>query len=160
MLSAMSLRALSRGGCIPHGASVEDDDFPVKAVYYTGDMPDAEHIYSPKDDSLFQRISAYRSVRAAYMNAQAGLQYLDDDVWAERLGGRENTEQAFAISARSLKKATDALDQEEVKQAIAEGWFTVDEAREFMQLKRQAEMQSIREGHTQSSSHKHTRRPH
>lgn len=121
-------------------------------------MAYSEHIYTPKDNSLESRIGAYHIVRDAYRNAEAGLKYLDDDLWSDRLGGEESTKKAFEVSARSLKMATEAVDQKELQAAMAHGWLDADEAREFMQLKRKVEMQSIREGQKSSHSQKDSQR--
>ncbi len=117
-----------------------------------------EHIYTPEDDSLEARISAYKTVREAWLNAEASLKFLDDDLWADRLGDRDNVEEAYRISTRSLQMATDAISQDEIQKGIAQGFVDVSEAREFMQHKRREEMQSIRDGQPFSNSSEHGRK--
>ena len=121
-------------------------------------MAYSEHIYTPDGDSLEARVSAYKTVRDAWLNAEPSLKCLDDDLWADRLGDRDNVEEAYRISTRSLKMATDAISQKEIQIAIAQDFVDVGEAREFMQHKRREEMQSIRDNNQQaerSSTHRH-----
>ena len=126
-------------------------------LYYNHGMAYSEHIYTPDGDSLEARISAYKAVREAWLNAEASLKFLDDDLWADRLGDRDNVEEAYRISTRSLKMATDAISQDEIQIAITQGFVDADEAREFMQHKRREEMQSIRDNQQadHSSTHRH-----
>ena len=60
-------------------------------------MAYSEHIYTPENDSLEARISAYKTVREAWLNAEASLKFLDDDLWADRLGDRGDVEKAYEI---------------------------------------------------------------
>jgi hypothetical protein len=78
-------------------------------------MAYSEHIYAPDGDSLEARVSAYKTVREAWLNVEASLKFLDDDLWADRLGDRDNVEEAYRISPRSLKMATDAISQDEMQ---------------------------------------------
>ncbi|MCU7881242.1 MAG: hypothetical protein KZQ66_10110 [Candidatus Thiodiazotropha sp. (ex Lucinoma aequizonata)] len=103
-----------------------------------------EHIYTPEDDSLEARISAYKTVREAWLNAEASLKFLNDDEWSDSLGEREEVAQACDISIRSLHMATEAITQDELHKAQEHGLLNSDEVREFIQDKRQQEMQSIR----------------
>jgi len=121
-------------------------------------MAYSEHIYTPENDSLEARISAYKTVREAWLNAEASLKFLNDDEWSDRLGDREEVEQACDISIRSLSMATAAITQDELHKAQEHGLLNSDEVREFIQDKRQQEMQSIRDGQEFSSSSEHSRK--
>ena len=109
-------------------------------------MTDTETIYTPLDDSLEERVKAYRSVREAWLNAEASLKYAEDGQgdWNYTLGDREEIEQAHEISARSLSMATEDISQDEIKQAISNGLLEVEEAKEFEQHRRQRLMQNTR----------------
>ncbi len=115
-------------------------------------MTDTAHIYTPQDESLEERIRAYRSVREAYINAEASVRALDDEEWANRLGEREEIERAFDISARSLQMATKAISQDELKQAQNEGLLSKDEVVGLVQSKRQQEMRDSRDKSRASES--------
>jgi ATP:corrinoid adenosyltransferase len=121
-------------------------------------MTNTEHIYTPQDNSLSERIRAYCTVREAYLNAEASLKFLDDDEWADRLGDRKDVEKAYEISVRSLHMATEAITQDELHQAQEQGLLNSDEVREFIQDKRQQEMQTIRSNRQapHSSTHRHS----
>lgn len=72
------------------------------------------------------------------------------------MGEREEIEQAYKISADSLKMATEQISAEEMKQAKEQGLLTTDEVREFIQNKRQQEMKSFRDDqHSDHSEHSH-----
>ena len=121
-------------------------------------MAYSEHIYTPENDSLEARISAYKTVREAWLNAEASLKFLDDDLWADRLGDRGDVEKAYEINVRSLHMATEAIKQDELNEAVSQDLLSPDDAREFMQHKRREEMQSIRDKqqakHTSTHRHK------
>jgi hypothetical protein len=42
-------------------------------------MTNTEHIYTPLDNALSERVRVYGTVREAYLNAAASLKFLDDD---------------------------------------------------------------------------------
>ena len=71
------------------------------------------------------------------------------------MGEREEIEQAYKISADSLKMATEQISSDEMKQAKEQGLISNDELIEFVQNKRQQEMKSARASTQDSSSHKH-----
>ena len=120
-------------------------------------MAYSEHIYTPENDSLEARISAYKTVREIWLNAEASLKFLNDDEWSDSLGDRDQVEQACYISIRSLSMATKAITQDELHQAQEQGLLNSDEVREFIQDKRQQEMQTIRSNRQtpHSSTHRH-----
>ncbi|WP_201339297.1 hypothetical protein [Isorropodon fossajaponicum symbiont] len=45
-------------------------------------MSNNAHIFTPKDDSLFERVSAYKSVAKDYFNAEASVKFSDDKKWS------------------------------------------------------------------------------
>ena len=118
-------------------------------------MTDNAHIFTPKDNSLKERVSAYQYVFKSYLNAEASLKFADDEKWSDTLGEREEIEQAYKISTDSLKMATEQISVEEMKQAKEQGFISQDELLEFVQNKRQQEMKSTRASAQDSSSHKH-----
>ncbi|ODS22877.1 hypothetical protein AB835_11795 [Candidatus Endobugula sertula] len=78
-------------------------------LHYNHGMAYNEHTYTLDGDSLETRISDCKTVREAWLNTEASLKFLDDGLWADRLGDRDNVEEAYKISTRSLKMATDAI---------------------------------------------------
>jgi hypothetical protein len=100
-------------------------------------MIDNAHIFTPKDNSLFGRVSAYQYVFKSYLNAESSLKFADDENWADTLGERKEIEQADKISIDNLKIATEQISMSEIKQAK-------DELLEFMQNKHQQEIKNTR----------------
>ncbi len=120
-------------------------------------MANTAHIYNPQNHSLEERIRAYRSVREAWLNAEASLKYKDDpsSEWFYTLGEAEEIEQAHKIAANSLQMATEDLSEDELRSAIDQGLMDTAEMREFIQYKRQQKMQAIREDQQDSDSTEH-----
>ncbi len=118
-------------------------------------MSDTEHIYTPRGNSLEARIQAYRTVYEAYLNTEASLKFLDEDGWADTLGDREAVEQAYKISVRSLKMATEAFKQDELDHARRQGLLAEDEIQEIIQSKRLRQIKGIRKENQSSDSSKH-----
>ena len=126
-------------------------------LHYNHLMADTAHIYTPQNDSLEERVRAYRSVREAWLNAEASLKYKDDpsSEWFYTLGEAEEIEQAHEIAANSLQMATEDLSEDELRSAIDQGLMDTAEMREFVQYKRQQKMQAIREDQQDSDSTEH-----
>lgn len=107
-------------------------------------MPETAHIYNPQNDSLAERIRAYRIAHQDYLNVEASLKFLDDDNWADTLGSREEVNQAHEVSLRSLQMATEAIKRDELSHARDQGLLNKDEVYEIIENKQQYKMQSIR----------------
>ena len=119
-------------------------------------MNDSAHIFTPQDDSLRERVHSYWRVLDAFRNAEASLKYADNKQWADSLGEKEEIQQAYIITQRSLHMANNAIKQSELSQAREQGLMSDKEIKEFTQAKRQQEMQSIRETQNNADSHQHT----
>ncbi len=116
-------------------------------------MTDNAHIFTPKDNSLSERVSAYQTVFKSYLNAEASLKFTDDEKWSDTLGEREEIEQAYKISIDSLKMATKQISVNEMRKAKEQGLIDQGELLEFVQNKRQQEMKPARTSKQDSSSH-------
>lgn len=117
-------------------------------------MPDSAHLFTPLNDTLEERIRTYRSVFSAYQNAEASLKLMDDKNWSDSLGEREEVEQAYSIIEHSLFLATRSIEQSDVNNANEQCLMSDDELKEFIQLKRQLEIQGVRLSRLASSSNK------
>lgn len=123
-------------------------------------MSNNAHIFTPKDDSLFERVSAYKSVAKDYFNVEASIKFADDKNWSDTLGEKQEIEQAQKIMQDSLKMATDKISLDEIKQAKEQGFVNQGELIEFVKNKRQQEMKSSRkktQKQQKSHSNKHER---
>ncbi len=120
-------------------------------------MSKSAHIFNPLNDSLEERVRSFRSVSQAFRNVESSLQHMGDKEWADRLGEKEDVQQAYDITKRSLGMATQSIQQSELKSAIAQGLINDREAREFIQIKRQQEMKNSRAQQSQVASNQHKR---
>ena len=114
-------------------------------------MADKAHIWGPKDDSLFERVQAYRYVYQQYMRSEASLKMADDEEWQDTLGDLADIEQAYQISIDSLKLATENISLDEMTFAKEQGLIDDNELIEFVQNKRQQDMQEMRESSYEDS---------
>ncbi len=121
-------------------------------------MSESAHIFTPRNDSLDERVHSYWSVLYAFRNAEASLKHMNDKKWADSLGEKQEVEQAYKISQRSLHMANDAIKQSELIQAREQGLMSDQQVREFTQIKRQQEMQNIRETWKSSDSNHQSRK--
>jgi len=118
-------------------------------------MSDTDHIYTPKDNSLSERLRAYRSTYEAYINAEASLNLLDNENWKDSLGERREVEVAHEVCRRSIEMAAKDISQDELQEASEQGLLNDKEALELIKAKRQQEVQAIRKDHKHSDSIKH-----
>lgn len=121
-------------------------------------MTETAHIFHPKDDSIEARVEAYRNVHQAWLNAEASLKFMDDDEWGDTLGNREEIEKALQVSIHSLRVASNSFSKEEISEAKNSGLIDESEALDIIQNKLQDEMNSIRDGQSQSHSSSHSQK--
>ncbi len=93
------------------------------------------HIFNPLDDSLAERVKAYRSVYDAWLNVEASLKQADDSEWSNTLGETQDLEEAHNIISHSMVMATSSLSIEEIDQATDQGLMSKEEASQFVQEK-------------------------
>lgn len=117
-------------------------------------MTNMDHIFIPKDDSLFERIRAYRSTREAWLNADASLKHLDDPEWSDSLGEQNEVVEAHKICKRSFDTASRAISPDELKEAQSLGLLSDEEIRDIVQKSRSDDMKEARKGQ-KTDSHKH-----
>lgn len=73
-------------------------------------MPNSASIFNPKDNSLEERIVAFKSVLYANNNIELSLKYNNDKLWSDRLGTSEEVKLAQKINEQSLKQAFKSLN--------------------------------------------------
>jgi hypothetical protein len=118
-------------------------------------MSDTAHIFMPQDDTLQERVRAYRSVSEAFRNVEASMKHMNDKEWADRLGEKHEVEEAYAITRRSLHMATKAITADELREAREQGLMSLEEVRGFTKQQRAQEMHGIREEGQASDSSEH-----
>ena len=122
-------------------------------------MTETAHIFTPTNDSLEERIRSYRSVSTAFNQAESSLDLIGDQEWSDVLGEREDVEQAYAITKRSLNMAVQSINADELQQAISAGLMTDREVRVFRQSSRLAEMGQRRANQKTQASNTFRRKP-
>lgn len=93
------------------------------------------HIFNPLNDSLAEKVRAYRGVHDAWRHIEASMEFVKDEEWSNSLGEAQELEQAHEIILRSLNMATEAFEVEEIDQAVDQGLMSKDEATKFIQEK-------------------------
>ncbi|CAC9616076.1 hypothetical protein [uncultured Gammaproteobacteria bacterium] len=129
----------------------------IKLLVYNSNISNNAHIFTPKNDSLFERVPAYKSIAKDYSNVEASIKFADDEKWSDTLGEKEEIEQARKIMQDSLKMATDKISLDEIKQAKDQELINQGELIEFVKNKRLQEMKSSREK-SQKSSNSHSQK--
>lgn len=114
-------------------------------------MTEFESIFNPVDDSLEARVDAYRSVHKEWLNAEASLQFIENDEWGDTLGDREEVQKALSISTSSLYYAADSFTEEEVSEASKTHLLESEEAQELLENKRHHELQKLQNREAQDS---------
>ena len=121
-------------------------------------MPDIVHTFTPKDNSLSERVSAYQRVYHDFANVTASMECVDDKDWADRLGDREEVAEAYEVLQNSLQMAFDSIEQSELAEAKKQGLMSDKDVREFIQTKRRQEMSDRRSSHQNSESSSHSQK--
>jgi len=107
-------------------------------------MLEKAHIFNPVNDTLTEKVRAYRSTHQAWLNSEASLKYADDPDWSNTLGERELIEEGNQVAIEGLVQATNALSIEELDRATDQGIMSKEEVSQFMQHKsdRQANLRA------------------
>lgn len=113
-------------------------------------MTQSDTIFTPRNNSLKERIKAYRFVVSAWYNAEASLKVMDEDEWAHTLGEKEEIVKAHDIILNSLKTASKEISLNEMKQARELGLLSNSEAQEFINNSRKEEIKKIRSNRDKS----------
>lgn len=113
-------------------------------IDYNQAMNKYAHIFTPRDDSLAERIRAYRSVLNAQRHTEAGFKFLDDPQWSDRIGEESELQEALAVTTRSFKKAISSVGKEEIEQAFSDGLINAEEHKQIVQIMRKQDMQTSR----------------
>lgn len=92
-------------------------------------------IFNPLDDSLAERIRAYRSVHEAWLNIEASLKVADDPEWSNTLGERQDVETAHKDILEGFQEALQAISVEDIDNAKEQGLMSEDEGYEFVKEK-------------------------
>lgn len=81
-------------------------------------MESTANFYNPKDDSLEERINAYKEAFRAWQNIEASLRFHDEQAWSDRLGSEDDLKRAQEITENSLSKAVSGLSNSEIQLAV------------------------------------------
>lgn len=81
-------------------------------------MESTANFYDPKDDSLEERINAYKHAFKAWQNIEASLRFHDEQAWTDRLGSKDDLRIALEITESSLSKAVSGLSSLEIQLSV------------------------------------------
>ncbi|MGL1959458.1 MAG: hypothetical protein OCD00_19435 [Colwellia sp.] len=95
-------------------------------------MKSTAHFYNPKDDSLDERIHAYKKAFLAWKNIEASFRFHDEQEWSDRLGSKEDLLKAKEITENSLDRATSGLSNAEIQLAIDKDLVSSQESEYLM----------------------------
>lgn len=116
-------------------------------------MSQSAHTFTPKDDSLAERMNAYIRVQQDYELFKQNSTSLD----AKTLGEQEDVAEAQIILLNSLSVAFESIDESELQEAVKQGLYANDELVCFIESKRELEIERLRSNkHKQSDSKKHS----
>ena len=76
------------------------------------------HFYHPNDDSLEEKIKAYKEAFKAWQNIEASFRFHDEQEWSDRLGSKEDLLKAKEITENSLDRAASGLSNSEIQLAV------------------------------------------
>lgn len=103
------------------------------------------HIKNQHGDSLADRVQYFRSATDALKNIQRSADYMDNHEWADRLGDREDVEDAKQIIEKTHRMATSALEYDDFDELEERGLMTKRELQSLARLKRQHQSQIRRD---------------
>ncbi|WP_141235506.1 hypothetical protein [Pseudoalteromonas sp. NBT06-2] len=106
-------------------------------------MPNSASIFNPKDNSLEERIVAFKSVLYANNNIELSLKYNNDKLWSDRLGTSEEVKLAQKINEQSLKQAFKSLNYADLQEAKSLGLLSQEEAKQIKVLKAKSDLNQL-----------------
>lgn len=87
------------------------------------------HIFTPKNDSLEERIRSCKSVLEAAQNLESSRSLTDDKEWSNRLGSQEEIQYAADIAQNSIKRASASIEYSELYYAKEQGLISIDDVK-------------------------------
>lgn len=95
-------------------------------------MTSTAHFYSPKDDSLEERLRAFQGAYQAWLDVEASFHFYDQEGWEDRLGSKEDLLSAKEIAENTLDMAVLGLSGSEIEMAIDQRLISEGEADYFL----------------------------
>ena len=99
-------------------------------------MPDSAHTYTPKNNSLEERIRSCRSALESFRSAEQSKKCAHDKEWTDRLGSPEEIQYAFDVSQNSVERAAASLDISELYYAKEQGLLTNEDLEQLTRVKK------------------------
>lgn len=121
-------------------------------------MTETAHIFTPADESLKAKASAWKKVAASYNNLKKSQAKMNakpqDKAWANRIGTEQEVADASKIIEHSLSKAAASFNQEALKQAQQDNLLSSEDVKNIVitQRKVQAQQRSNTQNKDQSRS--------
>jgi len=121
-------------------------------------MSDIVHTFTPNDNSLSERVRAYKRTQDDFNSINASMDHVDDKEWTDSLGEKEEVNRAYEIIQNSMKMAFDSIEISELTEAKDQGLMTDIEVNDFIQTKRREEMRERRASRQNSESTSHSQK--
>jgi len=113
-------------------------------------MNDTAYITRNHDGSLRSRIDEYLDTLSQYQNVQSSMKHSSDPEWVDVLGEKEDIQQADKILKNSMTRITDMISQNEIKEALTQGFMTEAQAWELSKAKEQTDKLSKKDSKSHS----------
>ncbi|MEM8594378.1 MAG: hypothetical protein AAGF06_06130 [Pseudomonadota bacterium] len=113
-------------------------------------MTDTAHIFTPTDDSLKAKVTAWHNVARSYDNLTKSQALKNDTTWSDRLGTEQELADAQHIIQRSMTQAAASFTQEELQDAQAQGALSNQDIQRIVTAQRKAHSKA-RTKHTDQS---------
>jgi hypothetical protein len=103
------------------------------------------HFYHPIDDSLEAKAKAFKEAYRAWLNIEASFHFHDQQGWEDRLGSKEDLQNALEVTTNTLEMAVSKLNNSEIQLAINRGLISGQESEYLLNSQALNEKESILE---------------
>ena len=111
--------------------------------------------FNPKDNSLTERVNAFRAVLQENHNIELSLKYKNDKEW---LGTAEEIQYAQQVTQNSLQRAVKSLNNSDLQEAKTLGILSPEEAQQAKVLKAKADLNNLSNSYNQKTHDSHSKK--
>lgn len=97
-------------------------------------------LFTPKDESLSERLNALKSVLKANRDIELSIKRMNEKEWSDRLGSPEELKQAQKVTQNSLDLAIKSINSKDLKEAKEKDLLSQSEASEIKILMAEKEL--------------------
>ncbi len=118
-------------------------------------MSNVASTFNPKDNSLIERVNAFRAVLQENHNIELSLKYKNDKEW---LGTTEEIKYAQQVTQNSLQQAVKSLNKVDLQEAKTLGILSPEEAQQAKVLKAKSDLNNLSNSHSQKTHDSHSKK--